>query len=247
MTVKLPLLQPLLELFLASSCPLCQRSTTGTLCRDCEYRLLQGRFPEPFQAWQAPLPIFAWGVYQGTLKRTIAALKYENHPELARPLGHWMGQAWCQNPRTTRIRPLVVPIPMYADKENKRGFNQAELLAEGFCEITGLPLRPHGLVRIRETQAQFGLSATERERNVAGAIQLGKQLRHRRPPAPILLVDDIFTTGATVRTAIAALNQAQVDVYGVAVLARPPFTTGEQCGGVGAGQSCRTPGWGQGR
>jgi len=72
-----------LDIFLESKCPLCERSTPGVICPTCQRQLQQCRLPHPYQ--QAALPIMAWGEYSGALKRAIASLKYENHPELARP------------------------------------------------------------------------------------------------------------------------------------------------------------------
>lgn len=238
MTMRSPLLQPLLKLFLETRCPLCQRSTPGEVCPDCEHRLQRCRLDDPAQLWIPPLPIFAWGAYQGALKRAIACLKYENIPALARPLGHWMGDAWLKSPKSPALnqqRLLVVPIPMYADKQAKRGYNQAELLAESFCEVTGLPLRSQGLMRIRDTQPQFGLSVTEREQNVSGSIRLGKDLSRRSPKLPVLLVDDIFTTGATARAAIAALRHHHIKVQGMITLARP-LSSNEQSSSEGSAQ-----------
>ena len=219
--MRSPLLQPLLKLFLETRCPLCQRSTPGEVCPDCEHRLQRCRLGDPAQWWMPPLPIFAWGIYQGALKRAIACLKYENMPALATPLGQWMAAAWLQKPILAQSRLVVVPIPMYADKQAKRGYNQAELLAESFCEITGLPLRSHGLMRIRDTQPQFGLSAIEREQNVSGSMHLGPDFTRRPAKQSVLLIDDIFTTGATARVAIAALQHHHIKVQGIITLARP--------------------------
>jgi ComF family protein len=166
------------------------------------------------------MPVFVWGAYSGTLKRAIAAIKYENHPELARPLGHWLGEAWRNGQGAAGARVTVVPIPLHAAKLKKRGFNQAELLAQYFCEVTGLPLQRNGLERIRETEAQFSLSGAEREQNLAGAFTVGKGFRHRHQRAgSVLLLDDIYTTGATVRSAAQTLRSAGISVCGVAAIA----------------------------
>ncbi|MBC6474997.1 MAG: hypothetical protein GDA48_21150 [Hormoscilla sp. GM102CHS1] len=60
-------------------------------------------------------------------------------------------------PIPSQVKPVVVPIPLHADKRLARGFNQAELLAESFCQYTGLPLNRQGLERVRATEALFGL------------------------------------------------------------------------------------------
>ncbi len=211
-------LKGFLNLFLKSNCPLCQRPAERELCRYC-HRQLQGcQLANPGQFWQDPMPVFVWGAYGGTLKRAIAAMKYENHPELARPLGHWLGDAWRNGKGAAGGNLTVVPIPLHAAKLKKRGFNQAELLAQYFCEVTGLPLQRNGLQRVRETEAQFSLSGAEREQNLAGAFTVGKGFRHLHSRS-VLLLDDIYTTGATVRSAAQTLRSAGISVCGVAAIA----------------------------
>jgi ComF family protein len=168
---------------------------------------------------QEALPVVAWGEYGGALKRAIATLKYNNHPELARPLGLWLAASWQNAPLTTHKAITVVPIPMHPEKVAQRGFNQAELIAQAFCEATGLPLKRHGLARIQATEAQFKLSPLAREQNLAEAFGLGQDFLRRRPVGTVLLVDDIYTTGATVRSAARALRQQQISVCGVAAVA----------------------------
>jgi ComF family protein len=164
--------------------------------------------------------VFAWGVYGGALKRAIAALKYENQPQLAQPLGHWLGSSWLTSKVSAGKKKLiVVPIPLHAKKLQQRGYNQAELLAQSFCDFTGLSLQAQGLERMRATEAQFGLSPSEREQNLVGAFRLGKKIQARLPITPVLLVDDIFTTGATGRAAAQTLQQSGIPVYGLIAIA----------------------------
>lgn len=207
-------------LFLESKCPLCQRSTPQELCVDCRNQVQRCQLRDGEKFWREPLPVFAWGVYGGALKRTIAALKYENQPQLACPLGHWLAQAWLTVPKSKEKALTVIPIPMHASKQKQRGFNQAELIARSFCDVTGLPLQRDGLTRIRATEAQFNLSPTEREQNLTGAFELGHALLRRPPKGPILLLDDIYTTGATIRSAVSVLRQHQFPVHGVVAVAK---------------------------
>ncbi len=206
----------LLNLFLESNCPLCQRPTSKEFCQDCVRQLQRCQLPHP--SWQGQLPVFAWGVYGGTLKRAIAALKYENQPQLARPLGHWLAEAWL-NSQLASTQLIVVPIPLHPKKQKQRGFNQAALLAESFCEITGLKLQHKGLERTLETTAQFGLSVSEREKNLAMAFQVGSEFRRHRPKHSVLLLDDIYTTGATAHSAAQTLQQQGIAVGGMVAIA----------------------------
>lgn len=207
----------LLNLFLESNCPLCQRPTSQEFCQDCTRQLQRCQLPH-LSGSLVDVPVFTWGMYGGTLKRAIAALKYENQPQLAQPLGHWLAQAWLDS-QLVSTQLIVVPIPLHADKQKQRGYNQAALLAQSFCKITGLRLQQLGLERIRATEAQFGLSTSEREKNLAGAFGLGRGFRRRRPASPVLLLDDVYTTGATTRFAVQTLQHHGIQVYGLAAIA----------------------------
>jgi ComF family protein len=216
-----------LNLFLESPCPLCQRSTAATFCLDCDRQIQRCALPNPAAQWQGQLPVFAWGKYGGTLKRVLAGLKYDHQPQVAHPLGQWLGRAWLQqgpknliNPAPATPLPVVVPIPLHADKLKQRGYNQAELLAQSFCEQTGLLLQRQGLVRIRATEAQFGLSQVAREQNLAAAFALNQSGWRNPRDRSVLLLDDIYTTGATVQSAAQTLRSQGITVCGIIAIAQ---------------------------
>lgn len=219
-----------LDLFLQSNCAVCERPASSGLCQDCQRQIKRCQFPDPDQFWQEPLPVFAWGLYGGALKRAIAALKYNNHPQLARPLGHWLAQTWLDSSASAaqnRQNLVVVPIPLHPDKQKQRGFNQAALLAEAFCERTGLPLQRQGLTRSRATEALFNLSPEARQQALTGAFQIGQGLLHRRSTKTVLLLDDIYTTGATVGSAIQTLQHHGIAVCGVTAIAKTGVKAGK--------------------
>ena len=169
--------------------------------------------------WEQPIPVFGWGMYGGIVKQAIAVMKYENQPQIARPLGQWLGEAWLLSKVSkTKPQPVVVPIPLHPNKQKKRGYNQAALIAESFCQTTGLKLRANGLKRVQETEAQFGLSASQRESNLASAFAVGAELRSRSVNVPVLLLDDIYTTGATLRSAVHTLSHDDIPVLGLVVV-----------------------------
>lgn len=214
----------LLALFLKPNCPLCDRPADAEFCTSCQRQLQRCQLTAPGDFWKGELPVLAWGNYGGVLKRAIAALKYDNQPQLARPLGHWLAQAWLQSPVATPAKKLtVVPIPLHPLKLKKRGYNQAELITQNFCDFTGYKHQPLGLERIRETEAQFGLSAQAREQNLANAFRMGNSLYKHPSNSPVLLIDDIYTTGATVRAAAQILQRQGIKVYGVAAIATSSF------------------------
>lgn len=213
------LFKNLLNLFLQSPCPLCQSLTTTELCLSCERQLKQSQFAKPAQFWQAQPAVFAWGAYQGRLKQAIAHLKYDNQPEIADSLGQWLAEAWLEA-QIGFSKLTVVPIPLHPAKQQQRGYNQAELIAQSFCRLTGYPLQVYGLERQRSTEALFGLSLAQREQSLSEAFSLGKDFQRCQPKSPVLLVDDIYTTGSTVRSAMQTLHRHRIGVSGVAAVAK---------------------------
>jgi ComF family protein len=215
------LVKSFLNLFLKSNCPLCQRPATGEFCLYCHKQLQRCQLTDPGRFWHSEQRVFVWGEYGGALKRAIAALKYDGNPQLAKPLGGWLAEAWLSFPELAIDNLTVVPIPLHQEKLKERGFNQAELLAESFCELTGLPLQRHGLERVKNTQALFALTPVQRQAEMKNALSLGKDFRRRLPRDRVLLVDDIYTSGTTVKSAIQILKQSGISVYGTVALATP--------------------------
>jgi len=209
-------LRSLSNLFLRSRCALCDRAADGELCPYCQRQVRSHRLKQPQQWWSGDLPLLVWGRYGGQLKRAIAALKYENRPRLARPLGRWLAECWRETAPIRDRRLVVVPVPLHPEKRRERGFNQAELLAESFCRQTRLKLQRRGLRRVKATVPQFGLSERDRETNLEAAFDLGPGLKRGMR---ILLLDDIYTTGATARSAAKVLRDKGIAVCGIVALA----------------------------
>lgn len=211
-----------LSLFLQANCPLCQRTAENNfICRYCEQKLLSCQLDNPQQFWQGELPLFVWGKYDGYLKKAIACCKYDLHSAMGELLGELLGKKWLEFQLTKRYSNLtVMPIPLHPKKLKMRGFNQAELIAKNFCEVTGYQHLPDLLSRVKETEAMFGLSATERINNIKNAFFTGKDYSKYKRNNPILIIDDIYTTGTTVREAIQVLEKLQIKTIGVAVTAK---------------------------
>lgn len=159
------------------------------------------------------------------MKAAIHALKYDRLHPAARGLGGMLAQAIAQLAAAAPAEMLVVPVPLHRSKHAQRGFNQARMLArEALRSLRAshpqwrLTLAPSTLMRLRATESQAGLSPRQRRLNVRGAFSVSDPsavtLRH------VLLIDDIFTTGATARAAARALQQAGAASVWVATLAR---------------------------
>ena len=151
----------------------------------------------------------ACGSYEGGLRASILALKRE--PHVARRLAAMMLQA--QKRKPSDKADLIIPVPLHSRRERERGFNQAALLARELARETKLPVDEHSLVRRSQTERhRTGMDARARRESVADAfaVRHPKLIAGRR----VLLVDDVFTTGATVSACAAVLKAAGAkDVY----------------------------------
>ena len=158
-------------------------------------------------------------LYTSPLRQAIHALKYEAQPELAPLLARYLIAAYANAPWSNLAQDItaVVPVPLHPQRMEERGYNQSELLAESFCAVVQLPLQVTWLERIRETRQQVGLGPGERYANVAGAFCATADVAGQQ----LLLIDDVYTTGATLRAcAAAALAAGATAVYGL-TLAQP--------------------------
>lgn len=206
-----------LDWWVMPPCPLCQRSAKNVFCQDCQNQLQADRI----SAWPittTPWPLYAWGIHRGGLRRAIYQLKYEGQRRIGLVLGEWLGSRWREHNRQ-RQPYTVLPIPLHQERLRQRGYNQAALISQAFCEQTGLRHLPQGLVRVRATAAQHELNPLQRQENLAGAFTL-----RRAPATPVLLVDDIYTTGSTIRAAQQVLATAGIPIAGVIVVAQTPKT-----------------------
>ncbi len=196
----------------------------SVLCETCQRQIREAQRSQALEtaAPAQPFPVFTWGDYEGNLRRSIRHLKYHRAKAIGTWLGQQMAESWIAQDPPPPIRLVVVPIPMFAAKEKMRGYNQAAVIAQQFARSTGYLYAPKLLRRDRETEAQFGVNARSRDANLAAAFTVGEASRF---PAnhQILIVDDIYTTGATVRSALVTLKHHQLPVWGVAVAARPVF------------------------
>jgi ComF family protein len=147
----------------------------------------------------------SYGVYDTPMVRAITLLKYQ----AVTPLGGWfaarLAELAAREPQALAAD-VVVPVPLHPTRLRERGYNQAELIARPLARRLRLPLRSYLLVRTRPRPDKLKLSRQERWRSVRGAYALrqGSRVDNLR----VLLVDDVFTTGATLDACSRALRQA---------------------------------------
>lgn len=221
------------DVFFPPACAACDEvlPAPGAFCEACRALLLDvgdvscarcgepGRFPEDGcpRCRARPPPFaraFAPFEHDGAMARAIHRLKYEDRPDLARPLGRLLASA---AERVLAAMPgALVPVPLHESRFRERKFDQAALLAVAVAEVVQRPVEDTWLSRTRATPRQVGLSEAQREDNVSGAFAAAPAVRAQS----VVLVDDVFTTGATAREAARALTLAGAERVFVLTLAR---------------------------
>jgi ComF family protein len=185
-------------------CPSCRAAITPIaepVCKRCNRPLAYPGFCELCRKRQRPF-IRSWSaaLYKGALRRCIHQFKYERAVYLSPFLASLIFTC-LQTAKELPLEPLVVPVPLDRQRLRWRGFNQAEMLAEELARRCQWPLERNALRRFRITRPQADLNEVDRWSNVSGAFVAGKDLTGKE----ILLIDDIYTTGATAEAASQAL------------------------------------------
>lgn len=234
---------PLLRLSSAPVCDACWallRPQSGTLCLRCGEDLGIASFSTGYprspsdqlcQPCRLVPPSFAravaFGVYEGELRELIHLLKYRRIAPVSRGLGALLATTLAAATDAPKDM-LVVPVPLFRSRQRSQGFNHAERIARALVAATRriasagpprrLTLAPAALLRRRATHAQASLTPRQRRHNLRGAFAV---------PCPalvagcaVLLVDDIYTTGATARAASQALRKAGAASVWVLTVAR---------------------------
>jgi ComF family protein len=156
-------------------------------------------------------------LYSKNARRLILALKHGDRQDIARPAAQWMAHV-AKPLLSSRI--LVAPVPLHWTRLVKRRYNQAAVLAETIARQLGLSYCPDLLQRPRESGNMEGLSKTERFAKVKNAIAPHPKRKHRMAGRPVLLVDDVMTSGATLAACADACLQSRASFVNVLTLAR---------------------------
>ncbi len=194
------------------------------LCRQCGYAFSSESVPKENAlcgACRRGLFIFDWARshagFEDPLKEIIHQFKYGSHRSLAKPLARLLFSVYLANIESLRAA-IVVPVPLHRSRQRERGFNQARELARYFCRLAQIPLYSDLLQRARATQIQAGLSRRERRINLRGAFAVSK--RDAVKDKSVLLIDDVFTTGATLNECARILKSEGATRINVLTLAR---------------------------
>lgn len=201
-------------------CALCLgrfRRLPQPLCHRCGQP--QAGPPEPCRvctSWPDYFGPVRSAVWMDELARSAAHhLKYGAWPRIAESLAAVVAPVVEAKPGT-----ILVPVPLSPSRLRRRGYNQADVLARALSGRLGLPVRSDLVKRVRETTTQTALAPEARQANVSGAFQSAGAIQR-----PVLLVDDVFTTGATLLAVGQALFEGGAKTVGAVTFARaqPPL------------------------
>ncbi len=186
-------------------CEMCGIPNTKGTCDEC------ATTPPPY----GKLRTIAY--YESALQQAIHLFKFEKRTSLAKPLTQLTMEHIPDDCNITEYD-FILPIPIHKKRLRERGFNQATLIANRIAKTTGVQVVTDALVRHRNTSPQSSLDREARQTNIVGAFELQKKkvVRNKR----ILVLDDVYTTGATVREAVKVLWDADPIEVDVLTLAR---------------------------
>lgn len=165
------------------------------LCCDCVSKVLNGTFDKNN---------FAVFKYKGVIRKAIVSLKYKFATDIADELI----SITIERLKSSKFHSVtLVPIPLYIQRENWRGFNQAELLGDKIARKLNWQFEPDLLIRLKNTHPQVNLKGDERRKNLSGVFTINPNFKLHAKYS-ILLFDDVYTTGSTIKEAKKVLEKA---------------------------------------
>ena len=202
----------ILEVVFPSLCYICNKPSKDVVCEDCrdsiEHRLLINKviYPGvPFYKLYSPF------LYEMEIRDLIEKFKYQRQRAVVKFFKNYIVNLLDEN------YDFIIPVPLHPLKEKERGFNQSLLIAELIKEELQVPIVTEGIVRTKYTKTQTKLSRKEREENVKNAFNI-KSVK-RFIGKKLLIVDDVYTTGSTVRSLAKCFPKevSRIDVLTLAI------------------------------
>lgn len=219
----------LLHLFFPATCPGCDTPLLRTeqlFCTACSFdlpftrmhdeadNLLEARF------WGRCPILAATSLFHfvpgGKVQKALHRMKYQGDRRTGKALGKLLGHALLYSERFARIKG-VLHVPLHPDKLKERGFDQSRCIAEGVAMAMGVPHYPKLLKRVTATKTQTRKGRYERWKNVSRAFRIEEAPSSLQ--GPVLLVDDVLTTGATLEACAQRLIERDISPVAVATVA----------------------------
>lgn len=223
------ILTDFISLFYPRTCIGCNRTLISKeeyLCLSCKLNLpTTGFHTDGTNPIKQRLPsienlhtVFAYLKFgrEGIAQKLLHQVKYNGQEKLAISIGEWFGYHIKEKTETLNVD-AIVPIPLHKAKLKRRGYNQSELIATGLGEALGLSVEDKLLKRKKDTATQTKKSKADRWINVDNIFELNDHAEINQKH--ILLIDDVITTGATIESAAAILNEGGASHISVACIA----------------------------
>ncbi len=184
----------ILDFIFPKYCLECRKSGKY-MCCDCVSKVLDGTFDKNN---------FAVFKYKGVIRKAIVSLKYKFASDIADELVSMS----VDRLKSTKFHNItLIPIPLHKQRENWRGFNQSEILGEKIARKLNWEYMPNLLIRSKNTHPQVNLKGDERRKNLSGVFCVNHpQIQHTKHN--ILIFDDVYTTGSTIKEAKKVLEKA---------------------------------------
>lgn len=200
------LLNSLLDLIYKKKCYVCKSSKYSLkICPECYAKL--EFYPLGANRIIEGVNIYVAGYYSKELQKIIRGLKYHKQRELAYYLAKFMYEYFLEVNNSNNTEFCLVPVPLHKNRIKKRKYNHMELVCEEFSKLSGFETNFGLIKRIKDTKPQYKLSRKERLINLDGAFEIDSS---QIPDKPVLILDDICTTGSTFEEMIKALRSAGV-------------------------------------
>jgi len=194
-------LSNLLDWIYKKKCYFCRDSKESLkMCSNCYSKMEYNNFT-PIRSI-SDINIFSAGEYTNEMQKLIRGLKYHKQKELAFFLAKFMYEYF----RDLKIEGKfqVVPVPLHKNRQKHRGYNHMELVAREFCNLSGYTINTTLIKRGKDTAPQYKLTYKQRLNNLSNAFEVDKS---QLLDLPILIIDDICTTGATFQSMIEILKE----------------------------------------
>lgn len=207
-------MEDLLDIIFPKKCGNCGKLSRTWICDNCFENLKYGNIQKIEDGEiNCLISLFSYGEIREKM------LKFKFNEEAY--LYHYFVELASRNSKIKNIikkSDLIIPVPMYCLKRWKRGYNQSELIAKGISKELKIPMFSNILIKHKNTKTQSLLNLEERKNNLKGCFEvMNKDLLENKK---VLLVDDIYTTGTTVKECILQLNKGKPKEINIFIVAR---------------------------
>lgn len=197
------LLEHLLDFIYRKKCYFCGKSKYSVkMCPNCYDKLYFNDFR--VNKVIEGVNIYCAGVYTKELQKLIRGLKYHKQKDLAYYQAKFMYDYFCNIKNLENKKFELIPVPLHKNRIKKRKYNHMELVCEEFAKISGFSCNFELIKRVKDTKPQYNLNRKQRAENLFNAFEVNKEFLSEKP---ILLMDDICTTGSTFEEMIKEFNK----------------------------------------